>query len=86
MIYDNKCIINNNIMKYITNEFRTSCICSKREICICANTMVMENPTPYKTGNIIVHGVIFYKNGCSYWNRVVNGATNIYKNSYNAII
>jgi transposase len=26
-----------------------------------------------------------YKNGCGYWNRDVNGATNIYKIAYNAI-
>ena len=25
------------------------------------------------------------KNGCGYWNRDVNGATNIYKIAYNAI-
>ena len=43
------------------------------------------NPRPYKTGNILVHGLICCKNGCSYWNRDVNGATNIYKIAYNAI-
>jgi transposase len=47
--------------------------------------MVMENPRPYKTGNILVHGLICCKNGCGYWNRDVNGATNIYKIAYNAI-
>ena len=44
-----------------------------------------ENPKPYRTGNIIVHGMICCKNGCGYWNRDVNGSTNIYKIAYNAI-
>ena len=70
---------------YLVDEFRTSCKCSKCEIGICAKNMVMENPRPYKTGNIIVHGLICCKNGCGYWNRDVNGATNIYKIAYNAI-
>jgi hypothetical protein len=47
--------------------------------------MVRENPKPYRIGNIIVHGLICCKNGCGYWNRDVNGATNIYKIAYNAI-
>lgn len=29
--------------------------------------------------------LICCKNGCGYWNRDVNGATNIYKIAYNAI-
>ena len=70
---------------YMVDEFRTSCRCSKCEIGICAKNMVMENPRPYKTGNILVHGLICCKNGCGYWNRDVNGATNIYKIAYNAI-
>ena len=70
---------------YLVDEFRTSCRCSKCEIGICVKNMVMENPRPYKTGNILVHGLICCKNGCGYWNRDVNGATNIYKIAYNAI-
>ncbi len=70
---------------YLVDEFRTSCRCSKCETGICAKTMVMENPRPYKTGNILVHGLIRCKNGCGYWNRDVNGATNIYRIAYNAI-
>jgi len=46
----------------------------------------MENPIPYKRGNILVHGLICCKNVCGYWNRDVNGTTNIYKIAYNAII
>ncbi len=45
----------------------------------------MKNPKPHRTGNVIVHGLICCKNGCGYWNRVVNGATNIYKIASNAI-
>jgi len=67
----------------IINKWRLKC--SKCEIGICAKNMVMENPRPYKTRNILVHGLICCKNGCGYWNRVVNGATNIYKIAYNAI-
>jgi hypothetical protein len=70
---------------YLVDEFRTSCMCSKCEIGICKKTMVRDNPKPYRTGSIIVHGLICCKNGCGYWNRDVNGATNIYKIAYNAI-
>ena len=75
----------NNYKVFLVDEFRTSCKCSKCEIGICAKNMVMENPRPYKTGNILVHGLICCKNGCGYWNRDLNGATNIYKIAYNAI-
>ena len=34
---------------------------------------------------ILVHGLLCCKNGCGYWNRDVNGATNIYKIAYNVI-
>ena len=70
---------------YLVDEFRTSCRCSKCEIGICKKTMVRENPKPYRSGNVLVHGLICCKNGCGYWNRDVNGATNIYKIAYNAI-
>jgi hypothetical protein len=60
-------------------------MCSKCEIGICKKTMVRENPKPYKKGNIIVHRLICCKNGCGYWNRDVNGSTNIYRIAYNAI-
>jgi transposase len=69
---------------YLVDEFRTSCRCSKCEIGICKKTMVMENPRPYRNGSVLVHGLIRCKNGCGYWNRDTNGATNIYKISYNA--
>ena len=70
---------------YLVDEFRTSCKCSKCEGGSCIKTMVRKNPRPYRTGNVIVHGLICCKNGCGYWNRDVNGATNIYKIAYNAI-
>ena len=47
--------------------------------------MVRENPKPFRSGNVLVHGLICCKNGCGYWNRDVNGATNIYKIAYNAV-
>jgi hypothetical protein len=70
---------------YLVDEFRTSCMCSKCEIGICKKTMIRENPKPYRSGNVLIHGLICCKNGCGYWNRDVNGATNIYKIAYNAI-
>lgn len=70
---------------FLVDEFRTSCRCSKCEIGICKKTTVRENPKPYKSGNVLIHGLICCKNGCGYWNRDVNGATNIYKIAYNAI-
>jgi hypothetical protein len=57
----------------------------KCEIGICKKTMVRENPKPFRSGNVLVHGLICCKNGCGYWNRDVNGATNIYKIAYNGI-
>ena len=47
--------------------------------------MVRENPKPFRNGCILVHGLICCKNGCGYWNRDTNGATNIYKIASNAI-
>jgi len=70
---------------YLVNEFRTSYMCSKCEVGICKKNMVRENPKPYRSGNVLIHGLICCKNGCGYWNRDVNGATNIYKIAYNAI-
>lgn len=70
---------------YLVDEFRTSCRCSNCEIGICSKMMIRENPRPFRTGNILVHGLICCKNKCGYWNRDVNCATNIYKIAYNAI-
>ena len=70
---------------YLVDEFRTSCKCSKCEGGSCIKNMLMKNPRPYRKGNVIVHGLICCKNGCGYWNRDVNGATNIYKIASNAI-
>jgi hypothetical protein len=70
---------------YLVDEFRTSCKCSKCDGGSCIKNMVMKNPRPYRRGNVIVHGLICCKNGCGYWNRDVNGATNIYKIASNAI-
>jgi hypothetical protein len=70
---------------FLVDEFRTSCRCSKCEIGVCVKNMVGKNPRPYRRGNVLIHGLICCKNGCGYWNRDVNGATNIYKIAYNAI-
>ena len=34
--------------------------------------MVRENPKPYKSGNILVHGLTCCKNCFNVWNRDVN--------------
>ncbi len=60
-------------------------MCSKCEICICKKTMVRENPKPYRSGNVLIRELICCKNWCGYWNRDVNGSTNIYKIAYNLI-
>jgi hypothetical protein len=70
---------------YLVDEYRTSCRCSKCEVGVCVKNMIGKNPKPYRSGNVLIHGLICCKNGCGYWNRDVNGATNIYKIAYNAI-
>jgi len=47
--------------------------------------LIVKNPKPYRSGNVLIRGLICCKNECGYWNRDVNGATNIYKIAYNAI-
>ena len=77
----------NNYKTYLVDEFRTSCMCSicKTEIGRCEKFQIRKNPKPYKSGNILVHGVIRCKNCEAVWNRDVNGATNIYRIAKNAI-
>ena len=38
--------------------------CSKCEVGICKKTMVRENPTPFRSSNVLVHGLICCNNGC----------------------
>ena len=64
-------------------------MCSQCEVGICKKTIFRESPRPYRRKDILfsVHGLLRCKNkkcGC-YWNRDVNGATNIYKIAYNAV-
>ena len=77
----------NNYKTYLVDEFRTSCMCSicKTEIGRCEKFQIRENPKPYKSGNILVHGLIKCKTCLGVWNRDVNGATNIYRIAKNAI-
>ena len=53
--------------------------------CICKKTIVRKNPEPFRSGNVLVHGLICCKNLCGYSNRHINGAINIYNISYNTI-
>ncbi len=76
----------NGYKVYLVDEFRTSCKCSKCEGGECENFIKRENPKPYKSGEILVHGLLRCKNCKTMWNRDVNGATNIYKIGKNAIL
>jgi transposase len=77
----------NNYKTYLVDEFRTSCMCSicKTEIGRCEKFKIRKNPKPYKSGNILVHGLIKCKTCLGVWNRDVNGATNIYRIAKNSI-
>ena len=77
----------NNYKTYLVDEFRTSCMCSicKTETGRCEKFQIRENPKPYKSGNILVHGLIKCKTCLGVWNRDVNGSTNIYRIAKNAI-
>ena len=77
----------NNYKIYLVDEYRTSCMCSicKTEIGRCEKFQIRENPKPYKSCNILVHGLIKCKTCNGVWNRDVNGATYIYRIAKNAI-
>ena len=77
----------NNYKVYLVDEFRTSCMCSicKDETGRCEKFQIRENPKPYKSGNILCHGLLTCKKCYSVWNRDVNSATNIYRIAKNAI-
>ena len=77
----------NGYKLYLVDEFRTSCMCSicKEETGRCDKFQIRKNPKPYKSGNILVHGLIKCQTCLGVWNRDVNGATNIYRIAKNAI-
>ena len=77
----------NNYKVYLVDEFRTSCMCSicKDETGRCEKFQIRENPKPYKSGNILCHGLLTCKKCSGVWNRDVNSATNIYRIAKNAI-
>ena len=77
----------NNYKVYLVDEFRTSCMCSicKEETGRCEKFQIRENPKPYKSGNVLVHGLLTCKKCSGVWNRDVNSATNIYRIAKNAI-
>jgi len=77
----------NNYKVYLVDEFRTSCMCSicKTEIGRCEKFQIRKNPKPYKSGNILCHGLLKCKTCNNVWNRDVNSATNIYRIAKNAI-
>ena len=77
----------NGYKLYLVDEFRTSCMCSicKEETGRCDKFITRKNPKPYKSGNILVHGLIKCQTCLGVWNRDVNSATNIYRIAKNAI-
>lgn len=75
----------NGFETYLVDEYKTSKMCSKCKIGCCVKNMVMDNPRPFREGRVLVHGLICCKNGCGYWNRDTNGATNIYRIAHNSI-
>jgi hypothetical protein len=77
----------NGYKVFLVDEFRTSCMCSscQNENAKCEKFLTRKNPKPYRSGNILVHGLIKCQTCFGVWNRDVNSATNIYKISKNAI-
>jgi transposase len=77
----------NGYKLYLVDEFRTSCMCSicKKESGRCEKFQIRKNPKPYKSGNILVHGLLKCKSCNNVWNRDVNSATNIYRIAFFAI-
>jgi len=77
----------NGYKLYLVDEFKTSCMCStcKTEEGRCEKFKIRKNPKPYRSGDILVHGLLTCKKCSGVWNRDVNGATNIYKIAKNAI-
>ena len=61
------------------------CSICKTEIGRCEKFQIRKNPKPYKSDNILVHGLIKCQTCLGVWNRDVNGATNIYRITKNAI-
>jgi hypothetical protein len=52
---------------------------------VCEKFQIRKNPKPYKSNNILVHGLIKCKTCLCVWNRDVNGATNICRIAKNVI-
>mgnify|MGYP000938465553 CR=1 FL=1 len=70
----------NKYQVYLVDEFRTSCRCSSCEG-LNEKFKVIENPKPYRSGSVLVHGLLKCKSCSGVWNRDCNGATNIYQAS-----
>jgi len=77
----------NGFKTYLVDEFRTSCMCSKcgEKEGRCEKFIERKNPRPFRNNVSLVHGLLKCKTCDGVWNRDCNGATNIYKLSYNAI-
>ena len=75
----------NGFQTYLVYEYRTSCKCTKYEGGSCEKFMVRENPKPYRNNLLLVYGLLGCNNCANIWNRDYNGATNIYKISFNSI-
>jgi transposase len=61
------------------------CSICKTEIRRYEKFQIRKNPKPYKSGNILCHGLLTCKKCYGVWNRDENSATNIYRIAKNAI-
>lgn len=70
----------NAFITYLVDEIRTRCKC-RCSSCEGLNEKckVMENHKPYRSGSVLVYGLLKCKSCGGVWNRECNGATNIYK-------
>ena len=57
----------------------------KEETGRCEKFQIIKNMKPYKSGNVLCHGLSTCKKCSGVWNRDVNSATNIYIIAKNAI-
>ena len=69
---------------YLVDEFRTSCRCTVCEGS-CSTFRKCENPRPFRTGEILRHGLLKCGTCSRLWNRDVNASLNILKVAKEAI-
>ncbi len=72
---------------YLVDEHRTGCRCSAcDEHGECLKFRMVDNPRPYREGQILRHGLVKCQTCDRLWSRDTNAASNIYKVAKNAIL